>query len=69
MTYCRYGLPATADANQDTIACGPRTLDGMTAHVVNHLVVHALGCPSQRQFAQRRQVAGLEVMPHRAFRL
>ena len=37
----------------------------MAAHVVNHLVVHPLRGAPQRQLAQSRQVAGLEIMPHR----
>jgi hypothetical protein len=63
------GLGAGLDAHHDALSGRPGAVDGMAAHVVNHLVVHALCGAPQRQFAQRRQVAGGEVVPHRAFGL
>ena len=41
----------------------------MGAHVVDHLLVDPLRRAAERQLAQRRQIAGLEIIADRAFRL
>ena len=41
----------------------------MGAHVVDHLLVDPLRRAAQRQLAQRRQIAGLEIVAHRPLRL
>ncbi len=60
---------ALADADQETVACRPRTGDGMRAHIGEHLLVDALRRATQRQLAQRRQIAGLEIVLERALGL
>ena len=42
------------DADQHALARRPGTLDGVGAHVVDHLLVDALGGAAQRQLAQAR---------------
>ena len=49
-----------ADASEQALGRRPRTLDRLLAQVVDHLIVDAIGGAAQRQFAQRRQIAGGE---------
>ena len=49
-----------ADASEQALRRRPRTLDRLLAQIVDHLVVDAIGGAAQRQFAQRRQIAGGE---------
>ena len=58
-----------ADACEDALAGRPRTGDRVRLHVAHHLVVHPLRGAAQCQFAQRRQVAGREIVADRAFGL
>ena len=53
---------ALADADDDALARGPRAPDGVQAHVREQLLVDPLGSTPERQLAQRRQVAGSEVV-------
>ena len=63
------GIRSRIDADQHALARAPRPGDGMLAHVAQHLVVDALGGAPQRQLAQRRQVAGREIVLQRALGL
>ncbi len=65
----RLAAGAAVDVHQHAVAGAPRAADGVAAHVVDHLVVHPLRRAPQRQFAQRRQVARLEVVLDRPLRL
>ncbi len=65
---CQRGR-ALADANEQPVAGGPRSGDGMRPHVVQHLIVDALCRAAQRQLAQGRQIAGLEIVLERTFGL
>ncbi len=65
LTHQRGASGSAIDVHQHAVAGAPRAADGVAAHVVDHLVVHALGRAPQRQLAQRRQVAGLEVVADR----
>ena len=58
-----------ADADQHALARLPWPLDGMRAHVVDHLRIDALGRAAQRQFAQGREIARHEVAAHGALGL
>ena len=58
-----------ADADQDALAGGPRTLDGVGLHLVEQLLVDALGGAAQGKLAQRRQIGGREEMFQRALGL
>ena len=58
-----------ADADQDALAGGPGTGDGVGLHVGEQLLVDALGGAAQRQFAQRGQIARREIMLQRALGL
>ena len=58
-----------ADADQDALAGGPGTADGMRLHIVHHVAVDMLGDPAQGEFAQGRQIAGRKEMAERPFRL
>ena len=58
-----------ADADQDALARRPRPRDRMRLHLGEQLLVDALGGAAQRQLAQRRQVAGREVVLQRALGL
>ena len=58
-----------ADADQDALARGPGTGDGVGLHVGEQLLVDPLGGAPQRQFAQRGQVARREIMLQRALGL
>ena len=58
-----------ADADEHALAGRPRPGDGMRPHVGEHLLVDALGGAAQRQLAQRREVAGREVVVERALGL
>ena len=49
-----------ADAGEQALGRRPRTLDRLLAQIVDHLIVDAIGGAAQRQFAQRRQIAGGE---------
>ena len=60
---------AAVDHQQHALARRPGTVDGVAAHVVDHLIVHPLRRPPQRQFPQGCEVAGQEVMLHRSLRL
>ena len=63
------GARVLADADQDALARRPRPRDRMRLHVREQLLVDALGGAPQRELAQRRQVAGREVMLERALGL
>ena len=58
-----------ADADQDALARGPGTGDGVGLHMGEQLLVDPLGGAPQRQFAQRGQVARREIMLQRALGL
>ena len=58
-----------ADANDDPFARGPRPLNSPGLHVLEQLLIHALGSTAQSELAQRRQVGGREIVPQRAFGL
>ena len=60
---------APSDVHQQALAGAPRAADRVAPHVGDHLVVHTLRRAAQRQFPQRGQVAGLEVVLHRPRRL
>ena len=49
-----------ANASEQALGRRPRTLDRLLAQIVDHLIVDAIGGAAQRQFAQRRQIAGGE---------
>ena len=51
---------AAMHADQQPLAGGPGAGEPVRAHVLDHLVVDALGRAAQRQLAQRGQVAGLK---------
>ncbi len=58
-----------AEAHQDALARGPRTLDRVGLHVGEQLLVDALGGAAQRQLAQRGQVSRREIMLQRTLGL
>ena len=58
-----------AHAGQDALARRPRPRDRMGLHVREQLLVDAFRGAAQRQLAQRRQVAGREVVIQRALGL
>ena len=58
-----------ADANQDTLARRPGTGDCIGLHVGEQLLIDPLGSAPQRQFAQRGEIAGREIMLQRALGL
>ena len=49
-----------SDASEQALRRGPRAFDRLLAQIVDHLIVDAIGGAAQRQFAQRRQIAGGE---------
>ena len=49
-----------ANASEQALRRRPRTLDRLLPQIVDHLVVDAIGGAAERQFAQRRQIAGGE---------
>ena len=57
------------EADDHPLARRPGTGDGMFAHVAAHLLVDAQRGAPERQFAQRRQVAGREIVAERTLRL
>ncbi len=57
----RRAARVSIDADQHPLARRPRPLDGVGAHVGDHLLVDPLSGAAQGKFAQRGQVAGLEV--------
>src|SRR5690348_626059 len=59
----------TADAHEYAFTCLPGSLNGVGAHVVDHLGIDTLGGATQSEFAQGRQIAGLEVAVDGAFGL
>ena len=63
------GARAGIEADDHALAGRPRAGDGVLAHVAHHLVVDPLGGAPQRQLAQRRQVAGREIVAQRALGL
>jgi hypothetical protein len=56
----RLGGVVTGDQNQDPLPCRPRSLDALSPHGPDQLVVDRLGGASQRHLAQGREVLGLE---------
>ncbi len=58
-----------ADADQDALARRPGPGDGVGLHMGEQLLVDPLGGAPQRQFAQRGQIAGREIMLQRALGL
>jgi hypothetical protein len=58
-----------ADADQNALARGPGPRDRIGLHVGEQLLVDAFGGASQRQLAQRGQVARREIMLQRALGL
>ena len=54
------GIVANAQINHHALAGGPRTGDGVSTHVIDHLRVDPFGGATQRQFAQSGQIAGSE---------
>ena len=53
---------AVAEADQHPVSRRPRAGNRMRLHVVEQLLVDALGGAAQRQLAQRRQVAGRKIV-------
>ena len=49
-----------ANASEQALGRGPRAFDRLLPQIVDHLVVDATGGAAERQFAQRRQIAGSE---------
>ncbi len=56
---------AAMHAGQQPLPRGPGAREAVGAHVLDHLVVDALGRPPQRQLAQGGQVAGAEIVVER----
>ena len=54
--------PVFADADQNALAGGPGSRDGMRLHVCEQLLVNAVRRAAQRKLAQSGQVAGREIM-------
>ena len=54
-----------ADANENALACGPRTRNGAGLHLLEQLLVHALGRAPQGELAQRCQVGRREIVLER----
>jgi hypothetical protein len=64
---CRARIFAHAD--QNAFANGPRSVDGVGLHVGEQLLVDAVRGAPQRQFAQRGEVSGREIMLQRTLGL
>src|SRR5437868_15444989 len=58
-----------ADTYKNSLARRPRPAYRVRAHVMQHLLVDALGGAAQGELAQRGDVAGREVVLQRALRL
>ena len=58
-----------ADADDESLAGWPRTLDGMRLHFREQLLVDPLGGAAQSELAQRRQIGGRKEMLERALGL
>ena len=63
------GARVLADADQNALARRPRARDGARLHLLEQLLVDALGGAAQRQLAQRGQVGRREVVLERALGL
>lgn len=58
-----------ADADENALAGGPRPGDRLSLHLREQLLVHALRRPTQREFAERRQLGRREKILQRALGL
>ena len=63
------GSGVLAHAHENALACGPGTGDGLGLHLLEQLLVHALGGAPQGELAQRREIGGREVVLERALGL
>ena len=54
-----------ADANEQALARGPRSGDGMRPHMAQKLLIHALSGAAKGEFAKCGEISGREVMLER----
>ena len=69
MAHDGFAVRLLADAHQHAVAGRPRSRNGVAAHVIEHLLVDALGRAAQREFPECGQVARREIMSKRPLRL
>ena len=61
----RFGARCAGDRDEHALACLPRLGDAVPLAVVLERLVDAVGNPQERELAQRREVAGAEVVRER----
>src|SRR5690606_27101930 len=63
----RYASRSVIDRNQYAVAGGPRSFNGMSAHMAEELLIHALCSAAQRQLTQCREISRRKIVADRPF--